>query len=71
MTLSDVAKEQVKPGAENSADFQRELSISDNNQVVMKLIDPKTRDVVRQMPPEEQLRLREAIRDAADNFNVE
>ena len=71
VNLSDFAKEQVETGKGNNEDFQRELSVASNNQVVMKLIDPETRDVVRQLPPEEQLRLREAMRNAAEDFNVE
>ncbi len=71
VSLSDLAKKQAKDNMEKNADFHRKLSITGNNQVVVKLIDPKTRDVVRQTPPEEQLRLREAVRNAAKNFKSE
>ena len=68
VTLSDFVKQEVQSGLKSNADFQRKLSVVANNQVVMKLIDPKTKKVVRQTPPEEQLRLREAIRHAAESF---
>ena len=57
-------------GEEASNEFHRTLSITGNKQVVVKLIDPETKDVVRQIPPEDLLRLREAIRDAAEALVV-
>ena len=68
VTLSNSVRGGIQAGSESSADFQRKLSVSGNNQVVMKLIDPETKEVVRQTPPEGQVRLREAIRDATKNF---
>ena len=68
VTLSNFVKENVQSVSESSADFQRKLSVVGNNQVVMKLIDPQTKEVVRQTPPEEELRLREAIRNATEKF---
>tara|TARA_B100000686_G_scaffold355020_1_gene469128 strand:+ start:16945 stop:17310 length:366 start_codon:yes stop_codon:yes gene_type:complete len=55
---------------EGSADFQRKLSVTGNKQVVMKLIDPQTKNVVRQIPPEDLIRLQEAIRKAAEEIDV-
>lgn len=51
----------------NQAKLRKKISL-DNNQVVTKVIDPTTKDVVRQIPAEEQLRLQKAIRRAAENF---
>lgn len=62
------AKESLK--TEGSSKFQRKLSVAGNKQVVMKLIDPETKDVVRQIPPEDLLRLQEAIRNAAENLDI-
>jgi hypothetical protein len=39
------------------------LSVTENNDVVLEVIDPKTKEVVRTVPSEEQLELREAIRN--------
>jgi hypothetical protein len=45
---------------------QRKFSITDNNDVVLEVIDPQTQEVVRTVPSEEQLQLRDAIRDELD-----
>ena len=42
----------------------RQLSITENQQVVLKIIDPSTKEVVKQLPNEELIRLREAVRSA-------
>lgn len=70
--LSDVALERAESSlkAEGPAELDRQLSVTDNNQVVMKVVDPKTKQVVRQIPPEELIRLREAIQKAADEVRI-
>ena len=70
--LTQEARERLeaKVNAEGSTKFQRKLSVAGNKQVVMKLIDPETKNVVRQIPPEDLLRLREAIRNAAKDLEV-
>lgn len=45
----------------------RRLSITDNQQVVLKIIDPSTKSVVKQLPTEELVRLREAVRSANES----
>ena len=45
---------------------QRKLSVTDNNDVVLEVIDQQTQKVVRSVPSEEQLELRDAIRDELD-----
>lgn len=45
----------------------RQLSITDNRQVVLKIIDPSTKNVVKQLPTEELIRLREAVRNANES----
>ena len=47
---------------------QRKLSVTDNNDVVLEVIDQQTRKVVRTVPSEEQLELRDAIRDELDKI---
>lgn len=50
-----------------SGSEQRKLSVTENNDVVLKVIDPQTQEVVRSVPSEEQLQLRDAIRNELDN----
>jgi hypothetical protein len=45
---------------------QKKISLSDNNDVVLEIIDPQTQEVVRTVPSEEQLELRNAIRNELD-----
>jgi uncharacterized FlaG/YvyC family protein len=45
---------------------QKKISVSDNNDVVLEIIDPQTQEVVRTVPSEEQLELRNAIRNELD-----
>jgi uncharacterized FlaG/YvyC family protein len=52
-----------------SADIeQRKLSVTDNNDVVLEVIDQQTQKVVRSVPSEEQLELKDAIRDELDKI---
>jgi uncharacterized FlaG/YvyC family protein len=45
----------------------RRLTITDNQQVVLKIIDPSTQSVIKQLPTEELIRLREAVRSANES----
>ena len=45
---------------------QRKFSVTDNNDVVLEVIDPQTQEVVRTVPSEEELELRDAIRNELD-----
>ena len=47
---------------------QRKFSVTENNDVVLKVIDPQTQKVVRSVPSEEQIELRDAIRNELDNI---
>ena len=47
---------------------QRKLSVTDNNDVVLEVIDQQTQKVVRSVPSEEQLELKAAIRDELDKI---
>ena len=44
----------------------RKIDVTDNNQVVVKIVDGKTQKVVRQIPPEEVVSLKQAIQDNLD-----
>ena len=45
---------------------QKKISVSDNNDVVLEVIDPETQEVVKTVPSEEELELRDAIRNELD-----
>ena len=45
---------------------QRKFSVTDNNDVVLEVIDTETQEVVRTVPSEEELELKDAIRNELD-----
>jgi hypothetical protein len=45
---------------------QKKFSVTDNNDVVLEVIDPETQEVVRTVPSEEELELKDAIRNELD-----
>ena len=62
--LSPEAKA-LSGGAESG---QRKLSVTDDNDVVLKVIDPKTQKVVKSVPSEEQMQLKNAVRDGISDI---
>jgi flagellar protein FlaG len=54
--------------ADLGLDKSRKLSLTDANDVVVKIIDNKTKEVVKQIPSEEELQLRNAVRDGVENI---
>lgn len=54
-----------------SANKDRQFSVTENHDVVMKIVDSKTREVVKQVPTEEELQLRDAIRHMVENATDE
>lgn len=69
VSLSDQAKAlaQATKGASSNSE-QRKLSVTDDNDVVLKVIDPTTQRVVKSIPSEEQMQLKVAIRDGINNI---
>lgn len=53
------------------ADNSRKFSVTDGNDVVLKIVDNKTREVVKQIPTEDELQLKSAIRDGIENISSE
>ena len=47
---------------------QKKFSITDSNDVVIQVIDPKTHQVVKSIPTEEQIQLKNAIRDGVKDI---
>ena len=46
----------------------RKIDVTDNNQIIVKIVDGKTQKVVRQIPKEEGLRLKQAIQENLDSL---
>ena len=73
-TSENTARQAERPQTENAdpgADTSRRLSVTEGNDVVLKIIDNKTREVVKQIPSEEELDLRNAIRDGVEKISNE
>ena len=65
----DLALRKVEPSSDSSlSSEQRKFSVTENNDVVLKVIDPKTQEVVKSVPSEDQLQLKDAIRNELDNI---
>ena len=46
----------------------RKIDVTDDNQVVVKIVDGKTQRVVRQIPKEAEVRLKQAIQENLDDL---
>ncbi|HIL69465.1 MAG TPA: hypothetical protein EYG38_06415, partial [Verrucomicrobia bacterium] len=57
-----------KSGQTSLNSEQRKFSVTDDNDVVLQVIDPKTQEVVRSVPSEEEIQLRSAIRDGVNEI---
>ena len=74
VSLSQVGQDLAQPDKASSSTAaatgseQRKFSVTDNNDVVLEVIDPQTQRVIRTVPSEEQLELRDAIRDELDKI---
>ena len=44
----------------------RRIDVTDDNQVIVKIVDGKTQEVVRQIPKEAEVRLKQAIQENLD-----
>ena len=59
------------PSATHTGSEQRKFEVTENNDVVLEVIDPQTQEVVRSVPSEEQLELRDAIRSELDSIDLD
>ena len=69
--LSSKAKVLVenKNGVQTSTtNEQKKFSVTDDNDVVIQVIDPKTQQVVKSIPTEEQIQLKNAVRDGINDI---
>ena len=53
----------------NAGSELRKIDITDDNQVVVKIVDGQTQKVVRQIPREEEVRLKEAMQENLDDLD--
>lgn len=60
--------ESKKGGQASSNSEQRKFSVTDDNDVVLQVIDPKTQKVVKSVPTEEQIQLKNAVRDGISSI---
>ena len=58
--------QEVKDGLVESK--LRKVDVMDNNQVVIKIVDSETQKVVRQIPKEEEVRLKQAMQENLENM---
>ncbi len=47
---------------------RRKFDLTDHHDVVMKIVDKKTQEVVKQVPSEQELKIREAIREVVEKL---
>ena len=59
--------QEVKDGSVESK--LRKVDVMDNNQVVIKIVDSETQKVVRQIPKEEEVRLKQAMQENLENMD--
>ena len=59
----------IKSNSDVSTEKLRKIDVIDNNQVVIKIVDGETHKVVRQIPKEEEVRLKQAIQENLDNLS--
>ena len=58
--------QEIKDGSVESK--LRKVDVMDNNQVVIKILDSETQKVVRQIPKEEEVRLKQAMQENLENM---
>ena len=58
--------QEIKDGSVESK--LRKVDVMDNNQVVIKIVDSVTQKVVRQIPKEEEVRLKQAMQENLENM---
>jgi uncharacterized FlaG/YvyC family protein len=69
--LSSQAKvlvENKKSVQASTNNIQKKFSVTDENDVIIQVIDPKTQKVVKSIPTEEEIQLKNAVRDEISNI---
>ena len=65
---TSAAKDPTPSQVQQKSNHQRQFDLTDNNVLVLKVVDTTTREVLRQFPPEAELRLKHAIQNGIENF---
>ena len=55
-------------GSQSGGSELRKIDVTDDHTVIIKVVDSETQKVVRQIPKEEELRLKQAIQENVDNL---
>lgn len=73
VSLSTEARQALEgtnaPPSEGAQGQQRNFDVTDNNQVILKIKDQETQQVVKQIPAEEEVRLRQAVQEGVESLN--
>ena len=70
VTLSRQGQQTLDAASGNNVEnTQWRLDVADNAQVVLKIVDPRTGETVKQIPPEEQVKLNQAIQSTVDDLS--
>ena len=59
---------QSNGGSQSGGSELRKIDVTDDHTVIVKVVDSETQRVVRQIPKEEELRLKQAIQENVDNL---
>ena len=57
------------PVNDETADRSRKFTITEDNDVVVKILDTQTKEVVKQIPSEEEQKLKEGIRTVVEDLS--
>ncbi len=73
VSLSSEGKQALEgsppPNSEGTQSQQRNFDVTDNNEVILKITDQETNQVVKQIPAEEEVRLRQAVQEGVESLN--
>ena len=59
---------QSNGGSQSGGSELRKIDVTDDHTVIIKVVDSETQKVVRQIPKEDELRLKQAIQENVDNL---
>ena len=59
---------QSNGGSQSGGSELRKIDVTDDHTVIVKVVDSETQKVVRQIPKEEELRLKQAIQENVDKL---
>lgn len=63
-----VSQQVPSNGGNRSGSELRKIDVTDDNKVIVKVVDSETQEVVRQIPKAAEVRLKQAIQENLDNL---